>query len=233
MFFEYRKRNAVTMVVDYDHSHGSIGFMNFFSTSDTKATSRVERISSTGSDMFYNGIDANNKLNVITNILSIKQDIPIFHVDLRLSHTYSESHNPEDLTVTFWQDESGLTGLGDLTKVSPKMLYSLAKPDASTARMSNINTSQNFSRDRTLSGALDLQTDFVISDFLTTKIKFGGMYQRRERSYDINYGHGGNLQLGGGNTVALILKAYPNMQVYGSGLALSNFINDSYSYGNF
>ena len=229
--FRTRNRNAVTMVLDYEHSKGNIGFMNFFSASDTKATSRSETISTTGSDMFYNGTDADNKLNIITNILSIKQDIPIFHVDLRLSHTYSESHNPEDLNVNFWQDESGLTGLGDLTKVSPKVLYSLAKPNASTARMSNINTSQNFSRDRTLSGALDLQTDFVISNFLTAKIKFGGMYQYRERSYDINYGHGGNLQLGGGNTVALTLKAYPNMQLYGSGLALSNFINDSYSYG--
>ncbi len=231
--FRTRERNAVTMVMDYDHSKGSIGFMNFFSSSNTKATSRSETISTTGSDMFYGGTDADNKLNVITNILSIKQEIPIFHVDLRLAHTYSESHNPEDLNVTFWQDESGLTGLGDLTKVSPKVLYSLAKPDASTARMNNINTSQNFSRDRTISGGLDLQTDFVVSDFLSTKVKFGGMFQHRERSYDINYGHGGNLQLGGGNTVALILKTYPNMNLYGSGIALSNFTNDSYSYGEF
>ncbi len=231
--FRNRKRSGLTTVFDYEHTHGEIGLMNFFSTSDTKSIYRGESIITSGDDMRYSGKDATTKLNVITNILSIKQDIPIFHIELRLSHTYSESHNPEDLEFTFWQDAAGLTGKGDLSKVTPKVLYSYAIPNAATARMENINTSQNFSRDRAITGAIDFLNELVISDNLTAKIKFGGMFQRRDRSYDINYGHGGNLQLGGGNTVALVLKAYPYMSVYGSGLALSNFTNDSYSYGTF
>ncbi|MEJ2615589.1 MAG: TonB-dependent receptor, partial [Ignavibacteriaceae bacterium] len=80
---------------------------------------------------------------------------------------------------------------------------------------------------------MDLQTQYVFSDFLTAKIKFGGMYQYRERSYDYSYGLGPNISLGGGNTVAKILKYYPWMQTYGSSVTVTNFIDKGYSFRNF
>ena len=228
-----RERSGITAVLDYEHSTGEIGFMNFFSTSNTKSVSRNESIVQSNNDLFYSATDSDNKLNVIANLLSIKQDISFFHIDLRLSHTYSESHSPEDLNFTFWQNDAGLSNIGNLSKLNPKALAPLARPDETTAKLETIKTSGNFSKDRALTAAVDLQTNFVISDFLTAKIKFGGMYQYRDRSYDINYGLGPNISLGGGNTVAKILQYYPNMQMSGSSVTVTNFIDNSYSYGNF
>ena len=231
--FSEKERNGATLVLDYEHDNGSIGMMNFFSKSKTKSISRGESIAHAGDNIFYTATDADNDLNVITNLISIKQEIPIFHVDLKFSHTYSESRNPEDLSFQFWQDVAGFAGLGDLTKSRPQYIAELAKPNSSTARLNTISTSKNFSQDRALQASLDLQTEFVISDYLTGKFKFGGMYQYRDRSYDINYGHAGNIFLGGGNTVSNILKVYPDMEMNGSSVTLTNFLDNSYSFGNF
>ncbi len=232
MFISEKERNGATLVLDYDHENGHVGMMNFFSSSDTKSISRGESISSVGDDIFYSITDANNKLNVITNLLSIKQEISLFQMDIKLSHTYSESQNPKDFTFMFWQDVAGFAGLGDLTKSHPKTIAALAKPNASLTRLSTIATSKNFSQDRALQASLDLQTEFVISNFITGKFKFGGMYQKRDRSYDINYAHGGNHWLGGG-AIEQILSVYPKMETYGSSVTITDFLDDSYSYGNF
>ena len=68
--------------------------MTFISSSKTRAVSRGEEILpvSTTDQIQYRAGETNNTLNVITNLLSIKQDIPVFHVDLKLSHSYSESN---------------------------------------------------------------------------------------------------------------------------------------------
>ena len=120
--YSEKERNGATLVLDYDHENGHVGMMNFFSSSDTKSISRGESISSVGDDIFYSITDANNKLNVITNLLSIKQEIPLFQIDVKFSHTYSESQNPKDFTFMFWQDVAGFAGLGDLTKSHPKTI---------------------------------------------------------------------------------------------------------------
>ncbi|MCB0747682.1 MAG: TonB-dependent receptor, partial [Ignavibacteriae bacterium] len=228
-----RNRDGATLVLDYEHKGGSIGMMNFVSSSDTKSIYRGESIINTANDIVFSATDAENKLNILSNLISIKQEIPYFHVDLKLSHTYSESRNPEDLTFTFWQNEAGLANIGDLTKLPPKQLFDLAKPNAATADMADIRTSKNFSQDRALTAAVDFQNDFVISNYLTGKIKFGGMFQYRKRSYDVNSGRGSQLYSGGGNVVTAIVKAFPSMITNGGRISFLNFINDSYSYGEF
>ena len=229
--YRLRNRDGFTTVLDYENTHTDIGFMNFLSSSDTRQIPRYESMAPNSNDIFFGATDGHNKLNVIANLLSIKQDISIFHADLRLSHTYSETRNPGDLSFQFWQDYGGLSG--NMTKLAPQALASLAQPNDSTALLETIQESGNFSRDRVLTGSLDLQTQVVFSDFLSAKFKFGGMYQHRTRSYEFDYGIGPNIQLGGGNTVAKILAAYPNWQVYGSSVTLTNFVDPSYSFGNF
>lgn len=231
--YRIRKRNDVTAVLDYENSQTQLKFMNFFSESDTKPITRSESISPSANDMFYSALDSETKLNTIANLLSIKQDIPIFHIDAKFSHTYSESRNPYDLSFTFWQQNAGLSGLGNISKLSPQALESLAKPDETIARLETIKQSSNFVRNRALTAAVDLQTESLVSNLFTAKLKFGGMYQYRKRSYDFNYGVGPNISLGGGNTVSRILQAYPNMQTYGSSVTVTNFIDPSYSFGNF
>lgn len=230
--YRIRFRNGATAVLDYESPHTKIGFMNFFSASDTRPISRSESMTPDNNDIFFSATDTRTKLNVIADLLRIQQDIPIFNIDLKLSHTYTENHTPTNLSFTFWQNVGG--GLsGNLTKDSPSTLAALAVPADSLALLTTISQTSNFSRDRDLTGSLDLKTDAVISDLLTVHLKFGGMYQYRIRSYDFTYGLGPNIQLGGGNTVSKILAAYPNMQTYTGGVTLTNFLDKGYSFGNF
>ena len=59
------------------------------------------------------------------------------------------------------------------------------------------------------------------------------MYQYRNRSYNFGYGIGPNIHLGGGNTVSSILEKYPDMEQYQSSVTVTNFIDHSYSFGDF
>ena len=226
-----RERDGITAVLDYTYSSGEIDFYNFLSTSTTKPVFRKESVYPITNQMYYSAWDSKNKLNVITNIISIKQDIPIFHLDLKLSHIYSENQNPPDLYIQFLQNDAGLSGLGNLSKLNPKTLAALTKPDDSIAELNFVNIISNISKDRALTATADLQTQYVLSDFLTGKIKFGGMYQYRNRLYDYNDGQMESLS-------GELLKYYPWMQTHASGnewinVTLKNFIDDTYSFGNF
>ena len=231
--FRIRERSGVTAVLDYDHTGGSIAFRNFFSTSNTKATSRSESIVQTSKDLWYSAKDENNKLNVISNLLSIKQDIPLFHIDLKLSHSYTESKNPNDLFFNFWQDISGLETRGDLSKITPSLLAKYIVPNDSIADLDQIQTSTQFTRNRVYNGFLDFQTNITLTDGLSAIIKFGGMYQYNKRSYEFSEYQGSQLYSGGGGVINAFTKAYPNLILDGGRLSFVNFNNDSYSYGDF
>src|SRR3972149_48534 len=231
--FRERERSNITAVLDYEYQSGEIDFMNFFSTSDTKATSRSESILQASNDLYYSAKDEHNKLNVISNLLILKQDIPIFHVDLKLSHSYSESKNPRDLFFNFWQDDAGLSNRGNLAKVPPGLLASYIVPNDSIASLDQIQTKETFTKERVATGSLDLQTSLPISNDVTAIIKFGGMFQYRYRSNDINEYQGSHLYSGGGGVINAFSRAYPDLILNGGNLSFLNFSHDSYSYGDF
>jgi TonB-dependent receptor len=230
--FRERERQGITAVLDYKHSTGEIGFMNFASASKTNSTGRGQEIrSAPTNDIWYSGTYTNNELNVISNLLSIKQDIPFFHVDLKLSQSYSESKNPEDLYFNFWQDDGGLEG--DLRKVHPSTLARLAVPNDTTNALDIIQTTETFSKDRSLSTAIDLTSEIPVGDFLTTKIKFGGSYLYRTRYYDFNQRSGSQLYSGGGpvaSRISAILDADAlNTRTFGSDYDYGDFLEGEYN----
>ena len=228
-----RKRYGATAVVDYEYKSGSVGFMNFFSQSKTNAIIRAENIRQTNDDIYYSANDVNNTINVISNLIHIKQELPIFHADLRLSHSYSETKNPKDLFFNFWQDHAGLANKGDLSKVTPSYLNKLIVPNDTASSLDQIQTQSTFTTDRNLTGSLDLNTDITLSNLLSANIKFGGMYQYRHRTNNINLYSGSQLYSGGGGVITAFLKAYPNLILNGGRLSMANFVDNSYSYGNF
>ncbi|MGA9119938.1 MAG: TonB-dependent receptor [Bacteroidota bacterium] len=229
----YRNRNRVggTVVMDYQHETGEVGLMNFVSSSTTRAVSRGELINPLSNLMDFTAGDSKTKLNVLSNMLSIKQEIPIFHMDLKLSHSYSESNDPQDLSFNFLQRDIGLSNAGDLRKTPPNILATLVKPNAATAMQDNMTTSESFSRDRTITGSLDLQTGIPLMEGFSTRIKFGGMWQHRTRSYDFNQSSGS--QLGEDVMVGALTKAFPWLTLYNGNISFLNFVYDGYSYGNF
>jgi TonB-dependent receptor len=226
-----RERNNFTAVLDYSHSTGDIGLMNFYSRSKTDATTRSQEIQTGGNgDIIYTGRSSNNENIVMQNLLSIKQDIPIFHVELKLSHSYSENNSPEELMFNFVQDDAGFKQ--DYSKVAPSQLAKLAVPNMKNSVLDRIETSESYSRDRAYNGSLDFQTDFSIADLFTGKVKFGGSYLYRKRTYDFNDYSGSQRYSGGSTIVSKMLQVFPQLNAQGGTLSAAVF-GSNYDYGDF
>ena len=228
-----RERTGATVVLDYQYESGEIGFMNFASSSRTHEVFRTQSVRQTNNDLWYTCSDKNNRLNVLSNLISVKQDISLFRIEGRFSHSYTESRNPEDLLYNFWQNDAGFTA-NSLAKVHPTVLASFARPDAADANLDIIQTSETFQKERSLTGSLDLKTDITVSDLLTGSVKFGGVYQYRARDYDYNQSDGSQLYSGGAAVLTAFLRAYPELDDNGRAVgSFLNFINDSYTFGEF
>ncbi len=236
----YRMRNRYngTLVMDYNAGGTSLGLMNFLSTSDTKATYRNQTayiLNATGRQLNYGLTGADTKLNVMTNLLSLRTYIPLFQVDVRLSHSYSENQDPGDATFDFIQDYGGFSGgVGpSISKLPPSVIAAYIQPNDTTAWLDNISNSSSLTKERIYQGKIDLLHVFNISDLFSAKFKFGGMYQERIRSYAYGQRSGSTIYDGGDAVVVAFRRAFPTLTTNNIGLSLSNFVYDGYSYGNF
>jgi hypothetical protein len=170
-----RERLGGTFVVDYQHETGEIALLNFVSRSTTKALRNAELLPWKTNSITFSAEETNNELSTVTNILSIKQDLPLFRATLKASHAYSESSNPEDILFSYWQQaNAGFANRGDLSKVDPKTLATIAQPMASAAILGRVRAATILSQERTVNGSLDLETNLGISDMFTGTLKFGG-----------------------------------------------------------
>ena len=191
-----RERVGGTFVVDYQHETGDIGFMNSLSKSTTKALNNAEIIAWKSNSITFQANETNNELTTLTNILTLRQDIPLFRLTFKASHAYSESLNPTDLLFTFWQrSNSGFANLGDFSYADPRTLAMTATPNAAIAVFARLRSSDVLSRERTLNASLDLETSLGISEMVSGSLKFGGAVLHRTRDYDLNALDGGNYWL--------------------------------------
>ena len=231
--FSEKQRHGATLVLDYDHDSGEVGILNFFSTSATGSLHRGQSFVHASDDITYLGGRSNNDLMSITSLLSMRQEVPLFDIDLKFSHAYSRSQNPEDFTFTFLQDRAGYSGQGNLSKSHPSTIADLGVPDSTSATLTTINTSENIAKDRSLTGSVDLERSLVTTDVLASRIKLGGSYQYRKRSYDIEDRAGVHFNLGGRQLYARVFEQYPELNKYNGDIVLALFTNDPYSYRNF
>ena len=231
--FSEKQRHGATLVLDYDHDSGEVGILNFFSTSETGSLHRGQSFVHASDDITYLGGRSNNDLMSITSLLSMRQEVPLFDIDLKFSHAYSRSQNPEDFTFTFLQDRAGYSGQGNLSKSHPSTIAALGVPDSTGATLTTINTSENIAKDRSLTGSVDLERSLVTTDVLASRVKLGGSYQYRKRSYDIEDRAGVHFNLGGRQLYARVFEQYPELNKYNGDIVLALFTNDPYSYRNF
>jgi TonB-dependent receptor len=181
-----------TLVTDYKWTSGKIALLNFFS----KSTRDVQTFSQNygmGDNNYINfGASSFSPVtNQITNILSVKQDVSSFSVNGKLSHSYTENINPGYWGVTFNQ-VAGVNLNSISANQSPEVIAQQAfnQVNQDTVMFGGISTNSSFTRQRNISGALDIERDVNFSDFITSKVKFGGMVQHAFRSYDYSSGTG-------------------------------------------
>jgi TonB-dependent receptor len=231
--FRKRQRMGGTVVLDFQHERGEIGLLNFYSDQKTQEITRSESYSPGNNGVNYSAGESNNEMKVMSNLLSIKHDFSLFRVDLKVSHSYTESSNPEDLSFSMPQPGSNTGLVGNLTWVDPKMVASQIVHNQAVAWLDGIGTSSAISHERTVQASLDLTKDIALSLDLTSRIKIGGTFQHRTRDFDFGSAGGSQTYSGGGAVVTAIQQAFPWLQMYGGRISMMNFTKDSYQYGEF
>jgi len=233
-----RQRANGTLVMDYRLPEGKIRLMNFVSSGATDIHNRGE------SFVIGNGVNqhtytlafSQGKLSVLTNSLSFEHQILNFQVDAKLSHTYSETKNPDDWNVSFIQTSAGLTQFDNQANVDPKAVPWAANNNFPQTILSYFRNSKSFSRERALTGSLDLITDVDISDRISAVVKFGGKYRYQKRSYVFEqFGNNASFASPSARIAASIIAShFPSLAGFDpNSLPITGFVDPHFGYGKF
>jgi TonB-dependent receptor len=167
----------------------------------------------------------------MVNAIGLEQQLPIFQMDLQLSHTYSEVKNPDDWSVNFLQSGAGVGGFNNVADVNPEDIPKAANNDFTQAIMNGIVTSSNFSRERALAASLDFKTNIHVTDYLNMDFKFGGKYRYQTRSYVYDLYNGGGLQFGDAAYINDLIISHFHLPVDRYKISLPYFSDPNFSYG--
>lgn len=231
-----RQRANGTVVLDYQLDNGALKLSNFLSSGKTAIYNRAEGFDIQQNLHTYTLTNNNNTLNIITNALKFDYTLPIFNTEVLLSHAYSETKTPNDWTITFLQGAAGLDQFINVSNLNPISIPPAANNNLSATYLNNIITNNSFSRERNLTGKLDLWTDWNISDLISARIKFGGMYTHQTRSYVYSQATGQGLGLESAKFVdSLIASQFESTLPYinSTHIPIGPFIDPEYDYGKF
>lgn len=232
-----RSRYDGTVVLDYKLAQGSIKFSNFFGTGPTSVLDRGESYSVANNTHTYSLGYGDSVSSIIINALRFQYQLPVFHVNVELSHSYNETKNPHGWNVTFQQGSAGIGSLYGVSNLDPKEIPSAANNDITQTYLNALQTNTSFLGARALSGSVDLETDINFSDFVTSVIKFGGMYRYLYRNYLYSQTRGDGLGLASAGYVdGLIASHFKIPSQYLAtpyNIRMAPFVDPSYSYGTF
>jgi TonB-dependent receptor len=223
--FRTRERKGATAVLDYQHESGEINLISFYNSGITRTTNRNILASlSSGYATLGAGYDENT-INVLSNVLIVRQDLPWFHLDFKVSQGLSENLDPWSLAFGF-QQRGALIRPADYQYVDPVVTMRALAVDPSRAGYSGLSTRSTTTRERIVSGYIDLKRDFTVMDGIVGSAKIGGMIQRRNHTYEYVTASGlGNVQA--------LFKALASSGVITRSLSAKTLYDPSYSVGTF
>ena len=236
-----RQRYDGAVVLDYRLPAGTIKLSNFLSTGTTDMEDRGESFGVAGNGSIGLGVlntslaFTNSTQSVITNALHLQYQLPVFHVNMLLSHTYTETKDPQDWTATFTQGNAVINPISGAAQLDPKSIPPDYNDNPSNSFLNNIANTNSFSRGRALGASLDLETNVNVSDEITSAIKFGGMERYQTRSYDYNTTgtQGLNILSSASFDDSLEQHFFGAAPYAGAHVPMTPFVDPNYSYGKF
>lgn len=232
-----RQRANGTVVLDYRLPEGKISLINFFSSGKTEAKNRSEVFTIGGNQHSYNYAYSQSKLGMVTNTLNFDHQIPIFHMDAKISHSLSETKNPGDWSVGFMQSAVGdLAKFANKANLIPTDIPKSVTTDLSRTTLINASNTNSFTRERAVTASLDLDAPLNLSESITSVIKFGGKYRYQTRSYTFEqYNNNANFGSQSARIAAqMIASRFPSAAAYDpSALPMTLFLDRENSRGDF
>jgi TonB-dependent receptor len=234
-----RQRENGTVVTDYKIPQGKILFSNFFSTGTTEDINRLEyfgNLTSAPEDNY--SIDyTKSTLNLITNSLEVNDTLPVFHVTARLSHTYSETKDPNDWNIGFRTGDQNLNQFVNQANLYPNVIPPAAIMNPGGTDLDSVVLKNSFARERALTAALDFDASVDVPELdLSALFKFGGKFRHQTRSNQQQQSGGD----GPGDASAtyfdsLIASQFASTSRYAgtTNIPMTPYIDPGYNYGQF
>ncbi len=235
------RRYDGTVNMDYRLPGGKIDFMNFFSQGNTTTQTLSQEYSLASNQIFENASYSPAQLDVMTNLLDLKENVLSFDVDAKVSHSLSENISRGNWGVTFQEYPANLA---TVSQSSPPVVIAQAasaKVTPKTMDLLNMNTSNNITMQRNIAGSIDISRNITVSDVVSGIVKFGGAYRYTHRSYSTNDAGGGLFFDSKSTVFGAIINANPWMEQTPYNLNPSKsytlpitvFESPSYDFGNF
>ena len=190
-----RQRMNGTLAIDYKLPDGKISLTNLVSSGKTQEQNRQEGILVGGSLTTGNNrrqfslLFAEGTTNLITNTLKIENQLPLVHMEATLSHTYSETKNPNDWSVNFLVTDAGINDFWHAQNLDPRDVVRASTVDPAKAELNTVTNNNSFGRERALMAAVNFDFPVNFTDEIISIFKFGGKYRYQTRSYtDEQYG---------------------------------------------
>ncbi len=233
-----RQRKNGVVGLDYKFSGGKVSLTNFFSTGITETEDRQELYTiGTASNQKFVPQYSKSTLNMITNVFDYEQQVSFLHAIITLSHSYSETKDPNDWTFAFINNGANLGQFFNKANLNPQIVANAANDSLANTSLSTVSSSSSFTRERNLTAAVDFDLPINASDVLTSVLKFGGKFRHQTRSYDLNAIDGeAFLYASGGAIISQLKAAFPWFQsVPGdpNTAPMSIFIDPNFNYGKF
>ena len=232
-----RDRLNVAALMDFRLPAGRVSFSNFFSSGETEIVNRNQNLiinegPGARNQHLYALTYANSELNMMSNSLRIEREISVFNADIRLSHNYSESKNPDDWNITFYQSPAGLAQFTDTENLDPKLVTEAVFTDPAEARLHTISNTRSRTEERALEASLDLAVPVKLSDLISTEIKFGGKYRHMDRSFNADvYSTNATFISPSARGAVEMIREYFGIET--RNIPLSFFVDENFSFGKF
>ena len=242
-----QQRYDGTVTFDYKLPDGELALFNVFSQGATTLKQHSDQYTVQNytplSDRIILGTSMQkNNLNVVSNILSYKQEFGSLKIEAKLSNAYSDNSIPYDWYMDFVQQGSGAKNIS--ANLPPADVVSREQPLINLGQMQWTNNTawSSFSKQDDKQANLDIKYNFNLSDLISLSVKGGGAYKYTTRYYDYDswFGHINDGSASVGFRQSLI-KALPwlaqapyNLNPSGnSPFPISGFYNNTMDFGKF
>ncbi|MHB8337064.1 MAG: TonB-dependent receptor [Ignavibacteriaceae bacterium] len=228
-----RQRYNGALNLDFKLPDGKIKLINFVSTSNTNSRQAENNFLISNTAQSYQLGNTSSDVNNIINAIDFEEQLAIFHLDAKLSHTYSETKSPNNWGVVFTQGSQGLAQFINQPNINPQNVPKAGNNNFSNAYLSTITRDNSFSRQRVFTASLDITTNLNFSDDFNTQIKFGGKYAHQIRSYAYDQYNSEPLNEPGDLFVDNLISQYFSIPVNSYNIPMTYFIDPSFNYGKF